>query len=103
MSRECKNKQHVVSQQMLIIFIVLTVVEKALLSQAQLSQDRIDANKRDLMQYAEVQLHVSLVIAAGKTLLEAICLTAGSFLVSRQTCDQTADRGRVKSILVLRN
>jgi len=40
-------------------------------------------------------------LAAGKTLPEAI-YSSSSLLVNRPTCDQTADRRRVKGIPVLR-
>jgi len=43
------------------------------------------------------------ILAAGKTLPEAICFTgSSSFSAKRPACDQTADRRRVKSIPVLR-
>jgi len=48
-----------------------------------------------------------IYLASGKNLptYASICFTAGfssSFLGNRPTCDQTANRRRIKSILVLR-
>jgi len=45
-----------------------------------------------------VLLALFACLAAGKTLPEAICFTAGTLLLSNHpTCDQTADRRQVKS------
>jgi len=88
--------------------------------ECQSTQQEADANSSTFVEQKRYRQHIAICVAcvdllsdtkvtfylaAGKTLPEALCFTAGStssFLASRPTCDKTADRRRVKSILVLR-